>query len=69
MVQGLKPMGKLVTYGQTQVSSKTKALHGPRTQAYVEINYIEEILSVYLKKFYLALRKRKMHQSIHALSL
>ena len=69
MVQGLKPMGKLVTYSQTQVLDRNKALHGPRNQAYGEINYIEEILSVYLKKFHLALRRRKVHQSIHALSL
>ena len=38
MVIGLKPMGKPSTKKKLQVLYKTKALHGPRTQAYGEIN-------------------------------
>ena len=33
MVLGLKPMGKLDTYRKIEVVDRTKALHGPRTQA------------------------------------
>ena len=36
MVLGLKPMGKPSTKKKLQVLYKTKALHGPRTQAYGE---------------------------------
>ena len=36
MVLGLKPMGKPNTKKKLQVLYKTKALHGPRTQAYGE---------------------------------
>ena len=37
MVLGLKPMGKPSTQ---KVLDRTKALHGPRTQAYGETNYL-----------------------------
>ena len=39
MVLGLKPMGKPTTY-KYQVLSRTKVLHGPRTQTYGETNYL-----------------------------
>ena len=38
MVLGLKPMGKPSTKKKLQVLHKTKALHGPWTQAYGETN-------------------------------
>ena len=39
MVLGLKSMGKLDTENKAQVLDRTKALHGPRTQAYGETKY------------------------------
>ena len=46
MVLGLKPMGKPSTKKDlSQVLDRTKALHGPRTQAYGETKYIKKILS------------------------
>ena len=43
MVLGLKSMGKPSTKEKkSQVLDRTKALHGPRTQAYGETKYIEE---------------------------
>nr|POE94951.1 hypothetical protein CFP56_59729 [Quercus suber] len=38
MVLGLKPMGKLDTYREMKALDRTKALHGPRIQAYGETN-------------------------------
>ena len=45
MVLGLKPMAKPSTKKKLQVLYKTKALHGPRTQAYGETKYKKEITS------------------------
>ena len=43
MVLGLKPMGETnYLKGKLQVLGRTKALHGPRTQAYGETNYLKE---------------------------
>ena len=43
MVLGLKPMGKPTTQKKKlRVLDRTKALYGPRTQAYGETNYLEE---------------------------
>ena len=43
MVLGLKPMGKPSTKKKkSQVLDRTKALHGPRTQAYGETKYKKE---------------------------
>ena len=42
MVLGLKPMGKPTTLEKTKVLDRTKALYGPRTQAYGETNYPRE---------------------------
>nr|POF14642.1 hypothetical protein CFP56_26743 [Quercus suber] len=39
MVLGLKLIGKLDTYSRMAVLDRTKALHGPRTQAYGETNH------------------------------
>ena len=38
MVLGLKPTEKLDTYREIEALDRTKALHGPRTQAYGETN-------------------------------
>ena len=47
MILGLKPMGKPSTQKKNlQVLDRTKALHGPRTQAYGETKYKKEILPV-----------------------
>ena len=47
MALGLKPMGKPSTKKETlQVLDRTKALHGPRTQAYGETKYKKEITKV-----------------------
>ena len=44
MVLGFKPMGKPSTKNfLLQVLDRTKALYGPRTQAYGETNYLKEI--------------------------
>ena len=40
MVLGLKPMGKPTTLEKTKVLDRTRALYGPRTQAYGETNYL-----------------------------
>src|SRR6266702_466581 len=43
MILGLKPMGKPSTKKKiSQVLDRTKALHGPRTQAYGETKYKKE---------------------------
>ena len=42
MVLGLEPMGKPTTQKENRVWDRTKALYGPRTQAYGETNYLEE---------------------------
>ena len=42
VVLRLKPMGKLSTEEKSEVLDRTKALHGPRTQAYGETKYLEE---------------------------
>ena len=42
MVLGLKPMGKSTTWEKTKVLDGTRALYGPRTQAYGETNYLRE---------------------------
>ena len=43
MVLGLKPMGKPSTKRKIlEVLDRTKALHGPRTQAYGETNYLKK---------------------------
>ena len=44
MVHGLKPMGKPSTKRKSQVLDRTKALHGPRTQAYGKTKYKKENL-------------------------
>ena len=41
MVLGLKPMGKPSTKEKSKVLYRTKALHGPQTQAYRETNYLK----------------------------
>ena len=46
MILGLKPMGKPSIKEILQVLDRTKALHGPRTQAYGKTKYIKEILQV-----------------------
>ena len=46
MVLGLKPMGKPSIQEKLQVLDRTKALHGPRTQAYGETKYKKGILQV-----------------------
>ena len=46
MVLRLKPMGKPSTKEKLQVLDRTKALHGPRTQAYGETKYSKEKLQV-----------------------
>ena len=47
MVLGLKPLGKPSTKKKkSQVLDRTKALHGPWTQAYGETKYIKKILQV-----------------------
>ena len=46
MVLGLKSMGKLDTENKAQVLDRTKALHGPRTQAYEETRHIENKVQV-----------------------
>ena len=46
MVLGLKPMEKPSTEEKKQVLDRTKALYGPRTQAYGETNYLKEELQV-----------------------
>ena len=51
MVLGLKPLGKPTTYKQkVQVLDRTKALHGPRTPASRETNYLEAKLQVFKKR-------------------
>ena len=43
MALGPKPMGKPTTWmRKTRCLDRTKALHGPRTQAYGETNYLDE---------------------------
>ena len=44
MVLGLKPMGKPSTEEKSKVLDRTKALHGPQTQACGETNYLKEKL-------------------------
>ena len=45
MVLGLKPMGKPSTKKKkSQVLDRTKAFHGPRTQAHGETKYLKEKL-------------------------
>ena len=44
MVLGLKPMGKASTEEKSKVLDRTKALHGARTQACGETNYLKEKL-------------------------
>ena len=47
MVLGLKPMGKPSTQKKKlQVLDRTKALHGPRTQAYGETKYSKKKLQI-----------------------
>ena len=46
MILELKPMGKPSTQEKSQVLDRTKALYGPRTQAYGETKYTEEKLHV-----------------------
>ena len=46
MVLGLKPMGKPSTEEKSKVLDRTKALHGPQTQAYGETKYKTEKLQV-----------------------
>ena len=46
MVLGLKPMAKPTTEEKLQGLDRTKALHGPRTQAYGESKYLNEKLQV-----------------------
>ena len=40
MVLGLKPMGKPTILEKTKVLDRTRALYGPRTQAFGETNYL-----------------------------
>ena len=42
IVLGLKPMGKPTTLEKTKILDGTRALYGPRTQAYEETNYLKE---------------------------
>ena len=42
MVVELKPMGKPTNLENTKVLDRTRALYGPRTQAYGETNYLKE---------------------------
>ena len=41
-VLGLKPMGKPTNWEKTKVLDRTKAMYGPRTQAYGETNYLRK---------------------------
>ena len=43
MLLGLKPMGKPTTWEKIKVLDRTKALYGPRTQAYGETSYLWKI--------------------------